>query len=156
MSRACWNSRTDLLFVCGQWACSLNCDENKVVSVVRMSSVVSEFTLFCFVFRITYMYLHFLYFVWILYHIFVHSASPILLRKSSFVPLISSYNCCSFIWTVLGLTATDHKPFLPHVLGLVLSCVASICMFIIWYPFLLFPVQFCHLSRNIRLFESHV
>ena len=38
-------------------------------------------------------------------------------------------------------TATDHKPYSPHVLGFVLSCVASICicMFIISYHFLLLP-----------------
>ena len=135
VSRAYWNSGPDLLFVCGD----LDCDETRVCPLSgwqSLSSVVSECTLFCFVFPIR--YLHVLYFVWILYHTHVLSASPVLLR-SSLIPLISSYKCCLFIWTVLGLTATEHKPFLPHDLGFVLSHVVSIWMFMISYHFLMLP-----------------
>ena len=89
-----------------------------VVSVVRISHVLSEYTFFFFVFRVT--YLHLLFFVRILYHMYVLSASPIILRKSSFVPLISSYNCCSFIWTVLGLPPLIISPI--HLMFWASSC----------------------------------
>jgi len=74
--------------------------------------------IFFFVFRVT--YLHLLFFVRILYHMYVLSASPIILRKSSFVPLISSYNCCSFIWTVLGLPPLIISPI--HLMFWASSC----------------------------------
>jgi hypothetical protein len=153
VTTGCWNSRPDLLFVCSD----LDCDETSVCPLSgcqSLSSVLSEFTLFCFVFHIR--YLDVLYFVWILYHIYVVSASPVLLRRSRLIPFISSYNCCLFIWTILVLTATDHKPFLPRILGFVLSYVASICMFMISYHFLLLPALFCLLTLNIRQFESRV
>jgi len=79
-----------------------------------LSSVVSEFTLFCFVFRLT--YLQILYFIWTLCHIYVLSASAILLKRSSLISLISSHNWCSFIWAVLGLIATVSLPLVARII----------------------------------------